>query len=92
MVGNAFKERRKNYPMPEQEMYRLKKIDDYIKEERRVDEKERLIEVKGQKKVWFRVMMACALMNLALLSLAIVGLYQNNWEFMPKKDSIEQVQ
>lgn len=92
MVEAAFKERRSNYPMPEQEMYRLKKLDDYIEAERREDEKERLIEVKAQKKVYYRVLFACALMNLALLSLAMVGLYQNNWEFMPKKEAIEQVQ
>ena len=70
-------ERRDNYPMSEEEMYRKKALDDYIKRERREDEKERLVNVKQQKLVWLKVISACGLMIIILLTFATIGYMKN---------------
>ncbi|MCP4354843.1 MAG: hypothetical protein GY793_04275 [Proteobacteria bacterium] len=74
---NKEQERRENYPMSADEMYRKKALDDYIQRERREDEKDRLLNVKQQKRVWFKVISACGLMIIILLTFATIG-YINN--------------
>lgn len=66
-------EKRKNYPMTEQEMYKLSPIDEFIKEEKRHDELDRLNEVRQQKKVWLSVVSVSAIVNSLFLLLAFLG-------------------
>lgn len=70
---NNNQERRGNYPMPEEDMYKLSSINKVMKKERRLDELDRLYEVSQQKKVWKNVVFACGLVNLVLFSFALVG-------------------
>ena len=66
-------ERRGNYPRPERDLYALPNIDTEIKSERRVDELDRLREVREQKKTWLKTVLFCAFLNVILLCLAIYG-------------------
>lgn len=72
------KERRKNYPMPEEDMYKLSDIQNFIEKERRHDERSRLNEVQKQKLVWNRVITACVLLNSLFLILALIGYVYND--------------
>jgi len=69
-------ERRKNYPRLESQLYQLASIDDYIMAENRLDELDRLIEVKEQKKVWKRTIVASLMMTGIFIILAIWGLFR----------------
>jgi flagellar biosynthesis/type III secretory pathway M-ring protein FliF/YscJ len=70
-------EKRTNYPMPESEMYDIQNIKCAIKQERRKDELDRLIEVQQQKKVWKRVVFTSGSIIIILLFLAYMGWMQN---------------
>tara|TARA_Y100000588_G_scaffold212932_1_gene226992 strand:- start:120 stop:335 length:216 start_codon:yes stop_codon:yes gene_type:complete len=67
------KENRANYPMPEQDMYKLDDINEFIKKERRHDELDRLIEVRQQKQIWKITLVFCILLNLTLLLVGLSG-------------------
>lgn len=66
-------EKRRNYPMPEQDMYKLDDINEFIKKERRHDELDRLREVRQQKQVWKITLVFCILLNLTLLLVGLSG-------------------
>jgi len=70
-------EKRINYPMSESEMYELQNIKGVIKQERRKDELDRLIEVQQQKRVWKRVVFTSGSIIIILLFLAYLGWMQN---------------
>lgn len=70
-------EKRKNPMMTENEMYKLSSIKGFIEKERRSDQLDRLLEVRGQKKVWFSIVFASLMLNLALVVFAIMGYLQN---------------
>lgn len=70
-------ENRSNYPMPESEMYNIQNIKGAIKQERRKDELDRLIEVQQQKRVWKRVVFTSGSIIIILLFLAYMGWMQN---------------
>ena len=58
----------------EQELYKTD-LARSIKRERREGNLERLLEVQQQKKVWKVTFIFCLLLNLALLSMGIIGTY-----------------
>lgn len=70
------KNRRVEETVSEQELYKVSKssIKDFIKEERRYDELDRLREVQMQSRVWRRTIIFCGLLNILLISLALIGL------------------
>jgi len=70
---NNKKERRKNYPMDEQEMYNLSPIDQFIEKERRHDELDRLNEVIQQKRVWLTVVGLSLCINLVFVIIVLLG-------------------
>lgn len=70
-------EKRKNYPMQESDMYDIQNIKGAIKQERRKDELDRLIEVQQQKKVWKKVVFTSGSIIIILLFLAYMGWMQN---------------
>ncbi|MCP4355154.1 MAG: hypothetical protein GY793_05900 [Proteobacteria bacterium] len=74
---NKKQERRSNYPMPEEEMYSISDIKNFIDKERRHDELERLDEVKQQKRVWLIVVSLASSTLFIFIFLAIKG-YINN--------------
>lgn len=67
------KNRRNNNQPSDKELYKTD-VDNFIKQERRRDELERLNEVKEQKSVWIKVITTCGLLNLFLIILACIGL------------------
>lgn len=67
------KEKRKNRPMSDQEMYKISDIDSFIKKEKRKDELDRLYEVTQQKKIWQQTVIAAAFLVLIFLTCAIYG-------------------
>lgn len=71
------KERRKNYPMLEEDMYRISNIQDFIDKERRHDELDKLNEVMQQKATWRNTFLLCLMLNLCFLSLGLYGLFFN---------------
>ena len=70
------KERRANYPIPEKDLYQLKDVEQFIKNERRHDELDRLREVQEQSRTWNVTVMFCVLLNIIFIALAIMG-----WSF-----------
>jgi len=70
--------RRETTPVADAELYSLPKasIKEFIKKERRHDELGRLREVQEQKKVWLNTMIFCGVLNLALVGLAIIGMWK----------------
>ena len=66
-------EKRKNYPMCEQEMYKLNDIEQFIEKERRHDGLDRLREVRQQKIAWLSVVGISAIVNIIFLLLAFMG-------------------
>lgn len=70
-------DRRKNNPKTDDQLYKSKDLKSLISKERRVDELDRLIEVREQKKVWRNVMLVCGAFNLILIGFAISGYMQN---------------
>lgn len=69
------KERRTSKQKSDTELYKARDIERFIEKERRQDELNRLHEVRQQKKIWWLTMMFCGLLNLALVSLALLGVY-----------------
>lgn len=67
-------ERRQSTPPSDRDLYRQKKLGDRVHKERRKDELSRLREVQSQKKLWRRVVISCALLNLTFIFLGIWGL------------------
>ena len=67
------KERRSNYPTLEKDLYQLKDVEQFIQNERRHDELDRLREVREQKQVWLKTVLFCGVLNLILIGLAIYG-------------------
>ena len=69
--------RRKTPAKDERELYSLPKstIKEFIKNERRHDELDRLREVRNQKRIWIKTVIFCALLNLGFLTLGVIGLY-----------------
>tara|TARA_Y100001960_G_scaffold323017_1_gene400625 strand:+ start:37 stop:258 length:222 start_codon:yes stop_codon:yes gene_type:complete len=70
-------EKRKNPAMTDSEMYDIQNIKGAIKQERRKDELDRLIEVQQQKLVWKRVVFTSGSIIIILLFLAYTGWVQN---------------
>ena len=68
-------EKRKNYPMCEQEMYKLNDIEQFIEKERRHDELDRLQEVRVQKITWLKTVLFCLTLNLIFVSLGLIGIF-----------------
>lgn len=68
-------ENRRLTPEPtEQELYK-QNLTNIIKNERREDNLDRLLEVQQQKKIWKITFIFCLLLNLALLTMGIIGSY-----------------
>lgn len=67
-------ERRGNYPRSEKDLYKIKNIEGEMASERRVDELDRMREVREQKKTWYYTVGFCALLNLVLIGLALSGM------------------
>lgn len=63
-------ERRSKEQATEQELYKAD-VDKFIAKERRVDELDRLREVKEQKRVWYGVLLMCAVLNIIFVIFAI---------------------
>lgn len=70
-------EQRKNYPMPEEDMYKISSLDKFIEKERRSDELDRMREVKQQKRVWKIVVTIIELIIVGLIILAYMGYKEN---------------
>ena len=70
------KNRRANKAASDADLYKVSKssIKEFIKNERRHDELDRLREVQSQARVWRRGVLFCGLLNLLLISLAVWGL------------------
>lgn len=70
------KNRRVEKTPSKQELYRVSKssIEEFIDEERRFDELDKLREVQDQKRTYKRTMIYCIFLNLLFVTLAIVGL------------------
>lgn len=70
-------ERRTARPQPtEQDLYKTD-ITRAIKRERREDNLERLNEVQQQKRIWKRTFIFCLLLNLALITMGLIGTFYN---------------
>lgn len=69
--------RRVSPPKPDKKLYNLskKEIKEFIKQERRHDELNRINEVRKQKKIWWMTIIFCAALNIALISIALFGAY-----------------
>lgn len=65
-------ERRSKEQATEQELYKAD-VDKFIAKERRIDELDRLREVKEQSRTWWKTIMFCGMLNLILLLLAAYG-------------------
>lgn len=70
-------DKRKNPTISDKEMYKLSPIDEFIKQERRHDELDRLNEVRQQKKVWKTTVRIAEFIVISLLILAYMG-WKNN--------------
>ncbi|MCP4355428.1 MAG: hypothetical protein GY793_07310 [Proteobacteria bacterium] len=70
---NKKQERRIDYPMSEEKIYKLPELEEFIDKERRHDELSRLNEVRQQKKVWLYTLVFSGLLNLMLLAIGLMG-------------------
>lgn len=64
--------------MPDEALYQLSRgeVSDFITKERRKDELDRVREVQVQKRVWKNTMGVCTAAVVALLGLALWGLFK----------------
>lgn len=70
-------DRRTIRPQPtEQELYKTN-IKRAIKRERREDNLERLNEIQQQKRIWKKTFLFCLFLNLALLTMGLIGTFYN---------------
>tara|TARA_Y100000590_G_scaffold284752_1_gene320495 strand:+ start:216 stop:443 length:228 start_codon:yes stop_codon:yes gene_type:complete len=70
-------DRRKDSGFNEQQAYKSFNLNQQIKQERRSDNLEKLIEVQQQKKVYYITVGFCITLNIILLSLGFIGLGGN---------------
>ena len=68
-------ERRYNYPVSDVELFTQDDIELALKRERRIDELQRLQEVREQKRLWWRTIIFCGLLNVFLLLCALIGAF-----------------
>lgn len=67
------KDRRTSKQKSDTELYQAGDIKHFIEQERREDELSRLQEVRAQKRLWWRVIVLCFLLNMVFLGLALWG-------------------
>ena len=74
-------ERRINQPKPDAELYGFprKTIKEFIKNERRHDELDRLREVRQQRITWLWTVGFCVILNLIFIALAAYGWLTNGF-------------
>ena len=70
-------DRRKDSGFNEQQAYKSFNLNQQIKQERRSDNLEKLIEIQQQKKVYYITVGFCITLNIILLSLGFIGLGGN---------------
>ncbi len=67
-------EKRKNKSASDAELYKTFKLNPKLKTERRQDELSRLREIQSQKKLWWRVIIACVILNAVFVGLGLWGM------------------